>query len=275
MFPKKLSVLVTNDDGCKSPLLLALVKELGLQAWCKEVRVVTPKSEQSWISQAVTRFSEINVEPHDFEGTTGFTVSGTPADCSSLGIHNLYKSKPDLVISGINFGSNAGRAFLLSSGTVGGATEAMLTGVPSIALSARVPEHVFAAWHNKESLVLESHREDFQRIAKTSLEVCLSLLDQELWQDVDFYSVNLPFESDSYTQRAITRISQTNFGRLFTDVKSGEVFQHKFDELVSEKPQKSQIPADRETVLAGTISISPISYDLSPKNISELEEKFK
>ena len=86
-----MSVVVTNDDGILSPLLHAFLRELSRQSWCRDLRPVIPKDEQSWVAQSVTRFRHLNVEKKNlFDGVSALIVDGSPADCASLGITELF-----------------------------------------------------------------------------------------------------------------------------------------------------------------------------------------
>lgn len=125
-------ILVCNDDGIFSPGIKALAEvasEFG------EVVVVAPDRQQSAVGHAITmsvplRANEMTVA----KKYSGFAVNGTPADCVKLAHGNLLKEKADLVLSGINHGSNAG-INILYSGTVSAATEGTILGYPSIAVS--------------------------------------------------------------------------------------------------------------------------------------------
>ena len=118
---RELSFLVTNDDGIDSPLLAALVAALLAHG---RVTVAAPRTEQSWIGKAISRHRELNVRvsTHHF-GCAAWEIDGTPADCVNLALGNLVEQRPDMVVSGINMGSNAGLPLILASGTVGGASE--------------------------------------------------------------------------------------------------------------------------------------------------------
>ncbi|XP_042517919.1 5'-nucleotidase SurE-like isoform X2 [Macadamia integrifolia] len=97
--------------------------------------VVTRFREKSAASHSITWRHPLSVSRVEIEGATAYAVSGTPADCASLGISKaLFPAVPDLVISGINMGSNCGY-FIVYSGTVAGAREAFFYGVPSISVS--------------------------------------------------------------------------------------------------------------------------------------------
>lgn len=125
-------VLVTNDDGIHSPALLALVQ--GLRG-IAQIVVSAPAQEQSGVGHAFTFYKPLRYNSEHHLSTEAYAVSGTPADCVKLAICEiLQERRPDLVISGINNGENAGVA-VPYSGTVAGAREGALWGIPSIALS--------------------------------------------------------------------------------------------------------------------------------------------
>ncbi|MBF0485207.1 MAG: 5'/3'-nucleotidase SurE [Candidatus Omnitrophica bacterium] len=125
-------ILLTNDDGVHAPGLLAMKKELDRIA---KVTVVAPDSERSSISQAITLNRPIykKIVPLD-SNALAHAVSGTPADCVKFALFDILKKKPDLIVSGINNGSNDGCS-VFYSGTVGAAREGALLGVPSLAVS--------------------------------------------------------------------------------------------------------------------------------------------
>jgi 5'-nucleotidase len=123
-------ILCTNDDGIHAPGLKAL--ETIARALSDDVWVVAPETDQSGVSHSLSlndplRLREIT-ERH-------FAVKGTPTDCVIMGIrHLMHEKKPDLVLSGVNRGQNVAED-VSYSGTVAGAIEGTILGVPSIALS--------------------------------------------------------------------------------------------------------------------------------------------
>lgn len=128
-------VLLTNDDGVYAEglqtLRRRLEKERGL-----EIFVVAPERERSASSHAITLHKPLyvhRVETEDFDVPT-WSVSGTPADCTKIGVLALLDRPPDLVVSGINRGPNLGMD-VLYSGTVSAAIEGAILGIPSIAVS--------------------------------------------------------------------------------------------------------------------------------------------
>ena len=121
-------VLLTNDDGIKAEGLRALKKELSKTA---EVWVVAPAGEQSAISHSLTLKKQLEVKKISDKT---FSVNGTPTDAVMIGVYGILKKKPDLLVSGINHGPNLGED-VTYSGTVAGAIEGSLMGIPSIAVS--------------------------------------------------------------------------------------------------------------------------------------------
>lgn len=126
-------ILVTNDDGIGAPGLWALAQELKQIA---EVVVVVPDREQSGVGTAVTLHQPLRVRavtPHVAD-IDAYAVEGTPADSVIIALRMLLKGRVDLLMSGINEGSNLGNDVLIS-GTVGAALQGYFHGVPSIAIS--------------------------------------------------------------------------------------------------------------------------------------------
>lgn len=126
-------ILVSNDDGITSKgirVLISVMKKLG------EVVVVAPDSPQSGMGHAITIGETLRLYEEDiFEDVVAYKSSGTPADCVKLAKHYVLKDRtPDLVVSGINHGSNTSIS-VLYSGTMSAAIEGALEGLPSIGFS--------------------------------------------------------------------------------------------------------------------------------------------
>ncbi|KAL3528618.1 hypothetical protein ACH5RR_007940 [Cinchona calisaya] len=157
-------VLITNGDGVESPGLIHLVQAL-VRLGRYNLHVCAPQSDNSMSGHSLTLRETISVSAAEIDGaTTAYEVSGTPADCVSLALSGALFSwtKPLLVISGINRGSNCGHD-MIYSGVVAGAREALISGVPSISISLN--------WKKDES-----QENDF----KDAASVCLPLLEAAL-----------------------------------------------------------------------------------------------
>lgn len=141
--PRRRVILLTNDDGIEAPGLQALwsaVRDLG------EVHVVAPESERSAASHSVTIDSHMAYRLVDLpSGLSGHALDGTPADCVKLAVTRLLEARPDVVLSGINPGANIGNN-ILYSGTVAAAREAVMLGVPALAVSVG-HVHRGEGWH--------------------------------------------------------------------------------------------------------------------------------
>lgn len=138
-----MQIVLTNDDGHEAPGLRAAfeaLRDLG------NVHVVAPRSERSACSHAITLKRPITVErlKHDRFGTT-FAVDGAPADCVRLAIAALVDKPINLVVSGINLGANAG-VDTYYSGTIAGAREATILGIPAISVSQAVRAGIAPDW---------------------------------------------------------------------------------------------------------------------------------
>ena len=125
-------ILVTNDDGILAPGIAALAQALEPLG---EIDVVAPESGQSGAAHAITFMAPLITQQVTVGGKLqGWSVDGSPADCVKLAVCELCGGRPDLVVSGINAGSNRG-VDVIYSGTVAAAVEAAFIGIPSLAIS--------------------------------------------------------------------------------------------------------------------------------------------
>jgi 5'-nucleotidase len=122
-------ILITNDDGVYSPGIAALAESA---AAFGEVRIVAPDVERSSAGHSITATRPLTVKRTPLPGLDAYRVDGTPADCVALGMYQW--DSVDVVLSGINLGSNLGNS-IWHSGTLAGAKQAVLLGLRGIALS--------------------------------------------------------------------------------------------------------------------------------------------
>src|ERR1700746_180736 len=142
-------ILISNDDGIYSPGILALAEAA---AKFGEVRIVAPDVEQSSMGAAITSSRPLSFRKTPVKNFDAFRVNGTPSDCVALGLH-LWGGA-DLVLSGINLGSNLGNA-IWHSGTLAAAKQAVLLGGRGIAVSTPA----------------DDEEPDFERLKSTGEEV--------------------------------------------------------------------------------------------------------
>lgn len=129
---KRPLILVTNDDGISSPGIIALVeavKELG------NVVVIAPDKPQSGVGHAITINATLRLNKTNFHNVKEeYSLSGTPVDCVKMATDRILKHKPDLIVSGINHGSNIS-INVIYSGTMSAAIEGAIDGIPSVGFS--------------------------------------------------------------------------------------------------------------------------------------------
>src|SRR6266481_1206222 len=150
-------ILISNDDGYFSPGLACLAEHLSVLA---TVVVVAPERDRSGASNSLTLDRPLKLR----QAANGFYyVNGTPTDCVHLAVTGMLDRQPDMVVSGINSGSNMGDDTIYS-GTVAAATEGFLLGIPSIAVSlaGRKEQHYETAGKIAAELVLRHQRSPLQ-----------------------------------------------------------------------------------------------------------------
>jgi 5'-nucleotidase len=242
-------ILLTNDDGIESPALApfaAALEQLGT------VRVVVPDRERSWIGKAITRFDPIRVEQVEINGSVAWTCTGFPADTVQIGIHGLFEEPPSLVVSGINVGYNHGAAFLMSSGTVGAAVEAWVSGVPSIAISTGA-NGPWEPWkrhvHTTEALP------EWERLAGVAVDLIVEVVDSGISRYADVVTINLPYDTDAETPRCVTTVARVGYDRLFSRAGEG-IYTHDFGGgfVEFEATEGTDIAAATD----GCVSITPL-----------------
>jgi 5'-nucleotidase len=242
-------ILVINDDGVDSPALPALVRALA-KRW--PVRAVVPSRERSWIGKAISRWEDIRVERVERDGVEIHSVDGFPADCTQLGVHSLFEEKPDIVVSGINVGFNHGLAFFLSSGTVGGASEGWIAGLPAIAFSAGVSRGHNAwakqAW-SEESGPL------WARMSAIATDILADVRNVGFPEEADVLTVNIPETAEVMTPRVVTTLAKVGYDSLFRRQSEG-LYIHDFSGGFKRVPELEG--TDLETDARGFVSITPV-----------------
>jgi 5'-nucleotidase len=164
-----LRILVTNDDGYRSEGIAALARALGQVG---EVTIVAPVEEASAIGHALTLRRPLRLESIS---DRVYAVDGTPTDCVNIAVAKVFDNRvPDLVVSGINKGYNLGDD-VTYSGTVAGAMEGALLGVPSVAVSLRAARDSY----------------DFSHAAGVAATLAAALLERPL-PGRTFLNVNVP-----------------------------------------------------------------------------------
>lgn len=242
-------ILVTNDDGIDSAGIHALVQAMRRIG---EVVVIAPDRQQSAVGHALTVASPLRATPFHRDGEVfGFAINGTPADCVKLGVSTLLERRPDIVVSGINHGSNTS-VNAIYSGTVSAATEGTLMGIPSMAVS----------------LATFDHSADMSLAADVAYQVASRLLDMRLPAGT-LLNVNVPpVKREDFRGIRLTRQGHNEWNDGY-DVRidpQGRPYYWLTGEFITVRELSD---GDDHVVKNGYAAITPIDYELT--NFSVLE----
>jgi len=239
---KKLRILVSNDDGITAPGIHALVRELRAIG---DVTVVAPDKQMSAVGHAITMNYPLRASKYYKDGEFfGYAVEGTPADCVKLAIRSLLETPPDILVSGINHGSNTA-INIIYSGTVSAATEGTVLGIPSIAVS-------LSTWDEP----------DFTYAAKFS-RLLTSFVAQQGLPDATLLNVNVPsLPEEEILGVRVTRQGKTRWGDTF-DVRRDPNNKEYYWLTGKLEVIDTSEETDEIAVHQRYISITPIHYDLT------------
>jgi len=243
------SILITNDDGIYAPGILQLFKSLKMIG---SVTVVAPLIEKSAVGHAITISDPLRVIEVERDGNFfGYAVNGTPADCIKLGIQCILNHKPDIVISGINLGPNTATN-IIYSGTVSAAAEAVIMGIPAMAVS-------LTSFTSK----------DFAYAGKIALQLTRKILKNGLPEET-LLNVNVPAVPENEIKDVIiTRQGKGRYQEAFD--KRTDPNNRTYYWLTGKKMLLDKDPdVDDLAVMNKNVSITPIHYDLT--NYDFLEE---
>jgi 5'-nucleotidase len=243
-------ILVTNDDGINSPGIIELAKALQTVG---NVFVIAPDRERNAVGRALTLHRPLRVEK---KSRLRLAVNGTPSDCVNLAIKGLLPSKPDLVVSGINKGANLGDD-ISYSGTISGAFEATILGVPAFAISLAA----------KKSF-------NFKPAAQFAAQLAHKILKHGLPRDT-FLNVNVP---DTRGQK-ISSFRITRQGKSIYDDSISEKVDPRGESYYwiggQEVRFKHIAESDYEAISDTVISITPLKTDHTNYSYMAVLKKWK
>ena len=244
-------VLLTNDDGIQATGLhegrRALEALEGI-----EVKVIAPDSNRSATARSITTRSPLWVREVDFgDGEFGFATEGTPVDCVRFADLGLLGERPELIVSGINHGSNLGDD-ITYSGTVAAALEGIVLGIPAVAVSQQ---------SRAGELDLRLGREfDFTASAAIAAELVARIAVEGLPEGT-LLNVNCPAEEP-------TGIEVAHLGkRLYDDelklVDEDEEGRRRYQIYGFEPSFEDEPGSDLSAIARGRISVTPVHFDLT------------
>ncbi len=236
-----MKILITNDDGYQAPGIRALFNTLKSD---HEVTLAAPDTEKSAVGHGITLNTPLKHQKVSLgHGDFGHAVAGNPADCIKLALFDICDQTPDLVISGINAGSNTGLN-INYSGTVGAAREAAINKIPAIAVSIEYGQTM-----------------DFQGMASYTA----SILDKAIALDLPpgvFLNINAPAISfDRIAGTKVTSQADNNLINAFDRRISPRDFTYYWYAGMDQK-----VPcegSDNNALLENRISITPLQCDMT------------
>lgn len=249
-------ILLTNDDGIHAHGLKVLVK-IALQL-TDDIWIVAPETDQSGLAHSMTLNEPLRLRKI---GERHYALKGTPTDCVIMGVRELMPQPPDLVLSGVNSGQNAGDD-VTYSGTVAAAMEGTLLGVPSIALS-----QAYDFDNGKRNLHWDTSEQHGPRIVEQIL--------QTKFPDKTLINVNFPnCAPDKVIGTEITGQGAYTHGLFMEERHDGRGYPYywlRFGRNVPTQREGSDIGALREH----KISITPLKLDLTHEDFrTELKAAF-
>lgn len=238
-----MKILITNDDGIHAQGIQTLAQELSKIA---DLYLAAPDRERSGTGHSITVFDPIKVVKTTFPGINqAWIVSGTPVDCVKIAIARLIEEKIDLVISGINHGSNLG-SDVLYSGTVSAAAEAIIMGCPSLAIS----------------LNSDQRESDFGFAAQLTRQLVTALMYWGI-EPKTLVNINIPaVERSQIKGIKICKLGLRNYDNLFEERQDprGNTYYWLGGGLLQEEQDQD---SDVYAVEHGYVSVTPINLDLT------------
>jgi len=264
--PAKPQILLTNDDGIRSPGLWAAAQTLSRLGF---VTVAAPREQYSGAGRSLPASSDgvIQEEQVEVNGQpwTVYAVGGSPAQTALHAMLEIMPRRPDLVVSGINYGENLSTS-ISASGTVGAAMESASLGVPSLAVSLQTE----ARHHYSNSTEV-----DFLTAAHFTAFFGRLLLERPLPPGVDLLKVDIPSDAVPHTTWAWTRLSPQNYYRpLRAQRDSWSVparlgYEAAFD--LEHEPQDTDVYA---LLKKRIVSVTPLTLDFTARVTPAELERF-
>ena len=248
-----MKILLTNDDGYNAPGILALDEALSP---VHEVLIVAPDQDKSAVSHSISLNKPLRIEKVKLSnGKEGYCLPGTPVDCIKLGLFELFPQTPDLIISGINPGTNTG-VNINYSGTVGAAREGAINNITSIAVSVKKADGIM----------------DFKGIARFLANFVDKMQDINLPFGT-FLNINAPdIPITESTPVRITRQDQNNVSEGFE--KRVDPRKRNYYWYADINRRDSEEDTDNHALATKTISITPIKCDVTDYDLKISQDFF-
>ena len=257
MSTKPLQILLTNDDGIRSPGLWAAANALSELGF---VQVVAPRDQFSGAGRSLPTSSDgiIQVQEAQVDGKPWkvYAVGGAPAQVVLHAILEILPVPPDLVVSGINYGENVGSGITIS-GTVGAAMEAASMGFPSLAISLETePQHHYSLSEEVDFSVAAYFTTYFSRI----------ILDNRFPPDVDLLKVDVPCDATPETPWTITRLSRNRYFEPLAPERTSWDVPARVGYCIRYDGGQDSLDSDAHTLtVRRMVSVTPLSLDMTSR----------
>lgn len=259
-------ILFTNDDGIASPGLWAVAQTFEGFA---DIVIAAPIRQQSGTGRSLPNTSTGAVTPQEGKPLPAWSVDGTPAQAVQHGIIEIAKRKPDLVISGINYGENAGNGITIS-GTVGAALEAASFGIKAIAVSQQTDHNLHLSYSTSVDFSTGAY------FTRKFAEWFLKAEDSAL-QDVDILKLDLPMSATPDTPWRMTRLSKK---RVYSPTMPDRTTSYSPQILgysMTLDPTEAEPNSDIYAIFVDkVVSLTPISLDMTSRlDLSTLDKTIR
>jgi len=257
MNPNRKHILLTNDDGIDSPGLWAAAEALSSLGF---VTVAAPRNQASGTGRSHPLESDGAITPRQLQiGRqiwTAYAIGGSPAQAVLYALFDLLPKKPDLVVSGINYGENLGNSITIS-GTLGAAFEAASLGVPSLAVSLQLLD---------DGYLRHSRDVKFEVAAYFTAHFANKLLHQPLPPDVHVLKVDVPASATPQTPWRVTRLGMHRYFIPFSNRSGPLDSPAPIGFKIEVKPDDVSSDSDIHTLLFDEfVTVTPLSLDMTSR----------
>ena len=261
-------ILLTNDDGILSPGLWAAAAALSRLGF---VTVTAPRDQASGMGRSLPNTSDGIIEEKRVEVNgqewSVFSIGGSPAQTVLYGVLDVMKVRPNLVVSGINYGENVGSGVTIS-GTVGAAMEAASLGIPALAVSLEVDTKYHLSYSEEIS---------FLAAAEFTHRFATLILEKKLPFDVDLLKIDVPADATGDTPWQLTRVSrQRYYEPLATEretLSDPGLITYREASTLEDEPEDTDVYVLRKKRI---VSVTPLSLDMTSRvELAEVEKMIR
>ena len=262
---EKSQILLTNDDGIQSPGLWAAAEALSALGY---VTVAAPRDQSSGMGRSLPGTSDGIIKPETLvvhgQPWTVYAVGGSPAQAVLHAILEIMPKKPDLVVSGINYGENIGTGITVS-GTVGAAMEGAALGCKALAVSLQT-EQIYHLSYSREI--------DFTAAAQFTAQFARMLLDKQFPEDVQLLKVEIPSDATMETPWEVSRLTRQRYYEPLKPERASWDIETKVGYREAARLEDESGDTDAYVMRKKRrVAVTPLSLDLTARvDLSKLEQ---